>query len=107
MSNWKNPQIYLIIIREWPKNSPPHHPIILKNLDNFSPGTFYLTPSPSTIRHERVATYILHTKMTQHFLNDQKSIRELFSGIGSLKGVKVAVCGSKCIDLTTEAINKN
>ena len=45
--------------------------------------------------------------MTQHFLNDQKSIRELLSGIGSLKGVKVAVCGSKCIDLTTEAINKN
>ena len=59
------------------------------------------------------------------FLNDQKSIRELMktfklfskfsglkpnilkcevAGIGSLKGVKMAVCGIKCIDLTTETI---
>ena len=27
------------------------------------------------------------------------------AGIGSLKGVKVAVCGMNCIDLTTETIN--
>ena len=26
------------------------------------------------------------------------------AGIGSLKGVKMAVCGIKCIDLTTETI---
>ena len=26
------------------------------------------------------------------------------AGIGSLTGVKMAVCGIKCIDLTTEAI---
>ena len=59
------------------------------------------------------------------FLDDQKSIRELMktfklfskfsglkpnilkcevAGIGSLKGVKMAVCGIKCIDLTTETI---
>ena len=64
--------------------------------------------------------------MRQHFLlNDQKSIRELmktfklfsrFSGlkpnilkcevaaIGSLKRVKMAVCGIKSIDLTIETI---
>ena len=62
--------------------------------------------------------------MTQHFfLNDQKSIRELMktfkmfskfsglklnllkceiTGIDFLKGVKMAVCSVKCIDLTTE-----
>ena len=44
----KNPQPHLIIIREWPKNSPQ-----IRNLDNFVPGAFYLT-SPFTIRHERV-----------------------------------------------------
>ena len=59
------------------------------------------------------------------FLNDQKSIKELMktfklfskfsglkpnmlkcqvSGIGSVKGVKMAVFGTKCIDLTTETI---
>ena len=27
------------------------------------------------------------------------------AGIGSLKGVEMAVCGIKCIDLTTETIN--
>ena len=27
------------------------------------------------------------------------------NGIGALKGVKVAICGIKCIDLTKEAIN--
>ena len=26
------------------------------------------------------------------------------AGVGSLKGVKIAVCGIKCIDLTTETI---
>ena len=59
------------------------------------------------------------------FLNDQNTIRELMktfklfskfsglkpsilkcevAGVGSLKGVKIAVCGIKCIDLTTETI---
>ena len=37
----KNPQV-LIIIREGPKNNP----LILRNLDNFLPGTFYSTPPP-------------------------------------------------------------
>ena len=36
----KNPQIYLIIIREWPKNNLP----TLRNLDNFPPGAFYSIP---------------------------------------------------------------
>ena len=59
------------------------------------------------------------------FLNDQKLIRELLKtfklfskfsglkpnilicedgGICSLKGIKMTVCGIKCIDLTTETI---
>ena len=36
----KNLQVHLIIIKEWPKNTPP----ILRNLDNFPPGAFYSTP---------------------------------------------------------------
>ena len=32
----KNPQVHLIIIREWPKNNTP----ILRNLDNIPPGVF-------------------------------------------------------------------
>ena len=36
----KNPQVYLIIIREWPKNKPS----ILINLDNSPPGAFYWNP---------------------------------------------------------------
>ena len=64
--------------------------------------------------------------MTQHFLNDQKSISELIkhfnlfskfsslkpniskcevAGIGSLKGVKMAVCGIKCTNFTTNYEN--
>ena len=39
----KNPQVHLIIIREWPNNTPPP---ILRNLDTFPPGTFYSTPPP-------------------------------------------------------------
>ena len=39
----KNPQVHLIIIREWPKNSPSH-PLILRNLDDIPPGAF--DPSP-------------------------------------------------------------
>ena len=35
----KNPQVHLIIIREWPKNDRP----ILRNLDNVLPGAFYWT----------------------------------------------------------------
>ena len=70
----------------------------------------------------------LHTAYaddTTFFLNDQKSFRELMiafklfskfsglkpnilkcevAGIGSLKGVKMAVCGIKCTNLTTEII---
>ena len=39
----KNPQVYLIIIREW-HNPPPPLPPYFKNLDNFHPSPFYLTP---------------------------------------------------------------
>ena len=39
----KNPQVHLIIVREWPKNTPP----ILRNLDNFLPSAFYSTPLQS------------------------------------------------------------
>ena len=45
----KNPQTQLIIKRKWPKNNSP----ILRNLDNFTPGAFFLTPPP-TIRRKRV-----------------------------------------------------
>ena len=38
----KNPQVHLIIIREWPKTNPP----ILRNLDNFPPGAFYSNLPP-------------------------------------------------------------
>ena len=38
----KNPQVQLIIIKEWPKNNPP----ILKNLDNFPLFGFLSTPTP-------------------------------------------------------------
>ena len=37
----KNPQVHLIIVREWP---PP--PPILRNLDNSPPGAF-IWPSPN------------------------------------------------------------
>ena len=43
-----DPQAHLIIIRELPKNNPTP---IFKNLDNFSPGAFCLTPSPPKIWH--------------------------------------------------------
>ena len=36
----KDPHVHLIIIGEWPEKKPP----ILKNLDNFPPGAFYLNP---------------------------------------------------------------
>ena len=50
-SNWKfwekNPQVYLIIIREWPKNTSPP-PAYLRRLDNLTSGTFYSNhPPPS------------------------------------------------------------
>ena len=69
--------------------------------------------------------YTAYADDTTFFLNDQKSIRELMktfklfskfsdlksnilkcelAGIGSLKGVKMAVCGIKCIDLTAKII---
>ena len=50
----KSAQVHLIIIRKWPKNNP----LILRNLNNFPPYGFYLTPHPPspspTIRHKRV-----------------------------------------------------
>ena len=69
--------------------------------------------------------YTVYADDTTFFLNDQKSIRELMkafklfskfsglkpnilkcevAGISSLKGVKMVVCGIKCIDLTTKII---
>ena len=69
--------------------------------------------------------YTAYADDTTFFLNDQKSIGvlmktfKLFSkfsglkpnilkcevaGIGSLKGARMAVCGIKCTDLTTETI---
>ena len=45
----KTPQVHWIIIREWPKNTTHH---ILRNLDNFPHGAFYLPPP--TITHGRV-----------------------------------------------------
>ena len=41
----KNPHVHLIIRRDWTKNPPPPPPpSILRNLDDFPPGAFYLTP---------------------------------------------------------------
>ena len=69
----KTLQVHLIIIREWPKN---HFPI-LRNLDNLSPGAFYLTPpslplppppSPPTIRHSMILV-----RLTKYTLNAQKN----------------------------------
>ena len=40
----KNPQVHLIIIREWAKSTTTPH--ILRNLDNFPARAFYLTPPP-------------------------------------------------------------
>ena len=69
--------------------------------------------------------YTAYAYDTTFFLNDQKSITELMknfklfskfselkpnilkcevASIGSLKGVKMAVCGIKYIDLTTETL---
>ena len=51
----KNPQVHLIICKEWPKNTVPSQPRppILRNLDNFLLGAFYSTLT-SNIRHKRV-----------------------------------------------------
>ena len=48
----KNPQVHLIIVREWSKNNFP----ILRNLGNFPPDAIYSPPIPHpfTIRHGRV-----------------------------------------------------
>ena len=72
-----------------------------------------------------ITTCKLCTLMTQLFLNDQKSVRQLMKtlklfskisglkhnilkcevvGIGYLKGVKMAISGIKFIDLTTETL---
>ena len=40
----KNPQVHLIIIREWLYTLPRP---ILRNRDNFPPGVFYSIPPPS------------------------------------------------------------
>ena len=63
----KPPQVHLIIVREWPKNTPT----ILRNLDNFLPGAFYSTPSTiSTIRLKRVPSTVKMLKniAPYHFL---------------------------------------
>ena len=68
--------------------------------------------------------YTAYTDDSTFFLKDKNSVKELLNtinyfssftglkpnlskcevaGIGALKGVKVAICGIKCIDLTKEA----
>ena len=49
----KKTQIHLIIIREGPKNTLPHPPI-LRNLNYFAPWCI-IQPPPPTIRHKRVS----------------------------------------------------
>ena len=51
----KNPQVHLIISKEWPKPPLP----ILTNVGNFLPGAFYSTPI-SNIRHKRVYSIFTH-----------------------------------------------
>ena len=59
----QTPHVHLIIIRDWPKNSPtPPPPPHLKNLDNFPPSAFYSTLPAHTIRQKRVATKVLRCK---------------------------------------------
>ena len=62
----KNPQVYLIIIREWHKNNPSP---ILRNLDNFPLGAFILPPlPPPTIRLKRVNNNIVLILLEEHYL---------------------------------------
>ena len=63
----KNPQVHLIIIREWHKNNPSP---ILRNLDNFPPGAFIPPPPlpPPTIRHKRVNNNIILILLEEHYL---------------------------------------
>ena len=73
---------------------------------------------------ENTFLYTAYADDSTFFLKDKNSIKELLNtiiyfssftglkpnlskcevaGIGALKGVKVAICGIKCIDLTKEA----
>ena len=79
----KSPQVDLIIIKKWPKNSLPPHPLpppSLWNLDNFFPSAFYSTPTP-TIRHKRVYSTFTHWVDQDLLLrlNKIKSIKNYWS----------------------------
>ena len=56
----KIPQVYLIIIRKWPKNTPPPN---LRNLDNFPPWCILFDPPPynlaqkSTLKNSSSAAF--------------------------------------------------
>ena len=80
----KNPQVHLVIIRQWPKNTP--HPPILGNLDNFPPGVFYSTPLP-TIRHKRLSKLLtfVFIVLKSVFLTTSLSTTSLvFKSIGTV-----------------------
>ena len=74
---------------------------------------------------ENTFLYDAHADNSTFFLKDKNSIKELLNtinyfssftclkqnlskcevaGIGALKGIKVAICGIKCVDLTKEAV---
>ena len=54
----KNPQVYLIIIREWPKNNPLA--LILRNLDNFPLVHFIRSPSPYNSAQKSTSNSIIN-----------------------------------------------
>ena len=68
----KNPQVHLVIIREWPKNNSH----ILRNFDNFLLGAYYstpATPSPPTSPPHRLTLTFRH-KRVQNFQPTLKCI---------------------------------
>ena len=74
----KNPQVYLIISKEWPNPAPPRTPYpILINLDNFLPGAFYSIPTPN-IRHKRVYSIFTHW-IDQYLLLRPNKIKKYWS----------------------------
>ena len=73
----KTLQVHLIITREWTKNNPPP---ILRNLDNFSPGTFYSIPPPNrqpplTLGTNKILTLNDNTLMLYiHIINSYRTV---------------------------------
>ena len=110
----KNPQVHLIIIREWPKNNL----LILRSLDNFSPGACYSTllqlgTEEYVIKLEIFVSFclfvMLTSKMEQKFMSwrkilindlkpNQKWSNQLFTGCFSINVIHLEVNSSTNIN---------